>query len=720
MTSSTNPEAGTVTYTHDADSNVITKADARTITITSSYDTLNRMTGRTYSNGDPSVSYTYDQTTCLAGETACYNVGRRTSVTDAAGSENFSYDKMGREWAEQRTTNSITKSTSYTYNLDGSLATLTYPSGRTITQAYSGGARPVSAIDSANSINYATLGTYAPQGALAGLALGQAGSFAGINLSASYTYRLQPNEFKASSSAGTAMDLTYNFVDASSRNNGNVMGITNNRDTTRSQNFSYDSLNRIATAKTSSTSGSNCWGETYTVDQWANLTSIGAVSGYTGCTQESLSVTATTNNQLTATGYNYTYDSAGNMTQDAVNSYGWNAESEIKSAAGVNYTYDGDGNRIEKSNGKIYWYGAGTEILDESDASGNITDEYVFFGGKRIAHRVVSSGSISYYAEDFLGSSRAITTSTGTLCYDADFYPYGGERVIISTCAQNYKFEGKERDTETGNDDFGARYYTSRLGRWLSADWSSVPAPVPYANLTNPQTLNLYAMTSDNPETFADLDGHFFGCGPSCMGYGEEGVMEGGGLSTGDFSPTPSGGASTNATPATNGTPATNAEPTTSSQNQKPSPCQTQSCNVQVVHDTVTPSPFAPGVVERDITYQAVDATGKPVKDAEISLHEAPLPGKEGGDAKNYRSCGGGGCSNSDPAPRAAGDLHAGRFVDSISQGSSGPGAFRQTFTVEGKSAQIIRTSGGMTVKADSQTVTIRPKNVAIHLEVHK
>ena len=36
-----------------------------------------------------------------------------------------------------------------------------------------------------------------------------------------------------------------------------------------------------------------------------------------------------------------------------------------------------------------------------------------------------------------------------------------------------------------------------------------MPAPVPYANLTNPQTLNLYAMVSDNPESFADLNGHF-------------------------------------------------------------------------------------------------------------------------------------------------------------------------------------------------------------------
>ncbi|HEY6386974.1 MAG TPA: RHS repeat-associated core domain-containing protein, partial [Candidatus Acidoferrum sp.] len=72
----------------------------------------------------------------------------------------------------------------------------------------------------------------------------------------------------------------------------------------------------------------------------------------------------------------------------------------------------------------------------------------------------------------------------------------------------NYKFEGKERDTETGNDDFGARYYSNRFGRWLSADWSNVPVPVPYANLTNPQTLNLFAMVSDDPETSADLDGH--------------------------------------------------------------------------------------------------------------------------------------------------------------------------------------------------------------------
>src|SRR5271168_1557409 len=174
---------------------------------------------------------------------------------------------------------------------------------------------------------------------------------------------------------------------------------------------------------------------------------------------------------------------------------------------------DGDGRRVSKSNGKLYWYGAGGEILAETDALGNTTNEYIFFGGQRIA--TIPAGSTPlYYAEDFLGSSRVIAQSNGVVCYDADFTPFGGERPYTNTCPQNYKFEGKERDTETGNDDFGARYYSNRLGRWLSSDWSAVPVPVPvpYANLTNPQTLNLYSMVADDPESFADLDGH---CGPN-------------------------------------------------------------------------------------------------------------------------------------------------------------------------------------------------------------
>jgi RHS repeat-associated protein len=272
---------------------------------------------------------------------------------------------------------------------------------------------------------------------------------------------------------------------------------------------------RLLTAETTSTysfSPAHCWGEAYVYDnatttpgELGNLTNINvASSAYNGCTQESLSVVASATNQITS----FSYDASGTTLNDTHNSYTWNAESEIKTAAGVTYTYDGDGNRLQKSSGKIYWYGAGTEILDESDSSGNITDEYVYFGGKRVAHRVVSGNSMYYYGEDFLGTSRQIFTSASALCYDADFYPFGGERPYTNTCPPTYKFEGKERDTETNNDDFGARYYSSSFGRWTSPDWSSTPAPVPYADLTNPQSLNLYGFVKNDPETFVDADGH--------------------------------------------------------------------------------------------------------------------------------------------------------------------------------------------------------------------
>ncbi len=67
---------------------------------------------------------------------------------------------------------------------------------------------------------------------------------------------------------------------------------------------------------------------------------------------------------------------------------------------------------------------------------------------------------------------------------------------------------GKERDTESGNDYFGARYYASTTGRFLSPDWSAKAEPVPYAKLGNPQTLNLYSYANNNPLSFVDPDGH--------------------------------------------------------------------------------------------------------------------------------------------------------------------------------------------------------------------
>jgi RHS repeat-associated protein len=70
------------------------------------------------------------------------------------------------------------------------------------------------------------------------------------------------------------------------------------------------------------------------------------------------------------------------------------------------------------------------------------------------------------------------------------------------------QYTGKERDSESGLDYFGARYYGSALGRFTSPDWSAAPEPVPYADLNNPQTLNQYSYVGNNPLARADTDGH--------------------------------------------------------------------------------------------------------------------------------------------------------------------------------------------------------------------
>jgi RHS repeat-associated protein len=587
LTASTNPEVNTIKYTYDANSNVLTKTDYRNITTTYGYDPLNRELTRTYSNGDPPVTTAYDQPSCLGSMLACQNIGHRTSMTDGAGSEAWAYQILTgwpgfpSIWVHQRTItvggNSVTKTSSTYSDVNGGIEAMNYPSAASFNYpagqfnyardtadrpdevygtasngvgAYTSDGNPPTAGCHWNAVCYTPQGTiyYMGIGANSGLAYG-------VMINETYNSRLQPQRITAapqSPNAGqlgnTIMDISYNYVDpVNGGNAGHVFSITNNLDPTRSQNFTYDQLNRITSAQTTSTyatSPSHCWGETYQYDNvsapgggaWGNLTQIAATtnSAYTGCLQESgFLATANGNNQLSS----FNYDPAGNTLSDGIYTYTWDGESQLKSATSngptTNYLFDGDGRRVAKLNSsgvatKLYWYGTGSDALEETDGTGVTTNsnfnEYIFFGSARIARRDYQS-NVFYYVGDHLGTARAIAEvpagqSAATQCYDADLYPFGGERAYTNTSSNVYKFEGKERDAETGNDNFEAREYSNRFGRWLSADWSNVPVAVPYANLTNPQTLNLYSMVADDPESFADLDGH--NCGPCTNDMGED------------------------------------------------------------------------------------------------------------------------------------------------------------------------------------------------------
>lgn len=554
LTQASNPESGTISYGYDAAGNLSSKTSpapnqtgASTVTLSYCYDALNRKTSKAYTAqscpmASPVASYFYDQTS-YNGLTIANGIGRRTGMSDAAGAEAWSYDitaGVGWKTTDKRTTNGISKITIAQNNLAGSVASLTYPSTRVITYNYNGADWPTSAIDSTGPINYATNAAYAPTGALGFVQNGG-------SLYSTYVYnkRLQPCwSYVTNSSTGAPtlctqtgvanaaiLDFQYDFG-LNVSDNGNVNGVYNRRDQTRSQLFSYDSLNRIYTAATQTVGvtipNANCWGLTYGYDAWGNLltSSITGPAGCSGPVPLNSTVDTSYHNRIatnTVAGVttNYCFDSAGNLIH-AVTApttcptsgpfqYTYNAENQITTTASITYTYDGDGKRVEKSNGKLYWYGVGSDPLDETDLAGNTNNssffEYVFFAGKRLARRD-SSSNVNYYFADHLGSARIVTNAGGTVLDNSDFYPFGTERPISSSSGNNYKFTGKERDSESGLDDFGARYYSSAMGRFTSPDWSAEPNPVPYANLNNPQTLNLYSYVQNNPLSTSDLDGH--------------------------------------------------------------------------------------------------------------------------------------------------------------------------------------------------------------------
>jgi len=224
----------------------------------------------------------------------------------------------------------------------------------------------------------------------------------------------------------------------------------NNRDGNRTQNFLYDSLNRVQQAYTS---GPN-WGETFGptatnpgtppsspgIDAWSNLTNRSAVIGKTF--SEGLSCPANTNNHLTTC--SLTYDAAGNVTYDGSLHYLHDLENRMTKFVGSTtdiYVYDGDGQRVKKTIPAVslYWYGATGNVLDETSGNGTLVSEYIFFNGKRVARRDADN-SVKYYFADNLGSASVITNATGAMppLAESDYYPYGGEIPITSGDPNHY------------------------------------------------------------------------------------------------------------------------------------------------------------------------------------------------------------------------------------------------------------------------------------------
>ncbi len=250
----------------------------------------------------------------------------------------------------------------------------------------------------------------------------------------------------------------------------------------------------------------------YTLDAWGNLSSRGS----TGFTQP-----INAQNQVSS----FSYDAGGRLLNDSVTSYSYDDEGMlVQSSDGASYVYDAVGACAQVARGgtsKEYYYFAGQLIatLDPSQGAAGWTD-FINAGGQKIA--VVAGTQTAtpvYTLPDHLGTEVGSVDSNGTLKGALDYTPFG--QMISGSSTDNFIFTSLEHDA-SGLDHAGFRMYSSTTARWTTPD----PYDGSYQP-EDPQSLNRYAYTGNNPLAFTDPlglqqgthgDGAYDhgGCGTSC------------------------------------------------------------------------------------------------------------------------------------------------------------------------------------------------------------
>jgi RHS repeat-associated protein len=506
------PESGLITYLYDNIGNLTQKTDPRAngtnhVQTNYAYDALNRLISRSCTvptgitpqvGSTPTVTFTYDRT--AQGDVVTNGIGRLTSVGSSVSTYTFdSFDGLGRVTQSTQTTGGTAyPQMTYTYDLAGEMLTEKYPSGTTIATAYDQSARISSVKQTAPVLKtYASPISYSPQGTVKSMTLGN-----GLIENTTFNTRLQPTEIQLGTSGvpGSKLDLTFTYnTQGKNDDNGNLLteSISANASSIASQTYTYDALNRLTSA-----SETSAWSQAFNYDPYGNMW---VTNPPTGINLNPLTATAQNDyNSVTNQLVSATYDSAGNQSTDRQgNSYFYDVDSHQTSCvvAGVAalYTYDGRGHRATKTIGAVV-------TVFVYDAYGKLIAEY---GGQ-------TSGSnlgTSYLTGDNLGSTRIVTRTDQSVVARHDYLPFGDEIPVgigTRTVALGYvtsddtrqKFTGKERDTESNLDYFGARYYSPPEGRFTSIDPQHG-----HGGLIDPQVWNLYIYVRNNPLSLNDPDG---------------------------------------------------------------------------------------------------------------------------------------------------------------------------------------------------------------------
>ena len=247
-TAMTDPQMGHWAYQYDADGNLTQQTDAKSQVTQMSYDRLGRLAAKFYASGS-SITYTYDS--------GSYAKGRLSRVVDLSGSQDFTYDNLGRVLEKTRVIDGHTYVTQTAYDGLGRDQSVTYPDGSVVASDYDGPSlRDVR--DPASGVIYSSF-TYDST------AVGKPQSvLLGNGLTINYAYHPQNFLLTSLQTRNATGQYLQNFG-YSYDNAGNISAITDGV-TGMDQTFAYDDLDRLIQA-------SGPYGtKTYAYDSVGNIT----------------------------------------------------------------------------------------------------------------------------------------------------------------------------------------------------------------------------------------------------------------------------------------------------------------------------------------------------------------------------------------------------------------------------------------------------------------
>jgi len=247
---------------------------------------------------------------------------------------------------------------------------------------------------------------------------------------------------------------------------------------------------RVASANCGSVAG-----QTFTYDPFGNINKTGSPNSFSPV------YTNTRNRIYTVGSTTAQYDNNGNVLNDGVHTYSWDADGNSITVDAVGATFDALDRMVEQNRSSVY-----TELVYSATGGKlalmtgqTLKNAFVNLPGKATAV-YTSSGLDHYRHADWLGSARLTSSPLQTVLSTTAYAPFGETYAPSGTADPS--FTGQNSDTVTGDYDFPAREYSTQ-GRWPSPDPAGLGAAMP----GNPQSWNRYAYALNNPLSIVDPTG---------------------------------------------------------------------------------------------------------------------------------------------------------------------------------------------------------------------